>query len=397
MTAELRSKVFWSVFHLDRFICSGTGRVTTIQASEIELPLPDNGESLFAQLTRIVLLQGMASDLINGKAATKGRYGSCQVVRSNETLADLQSELRQFQKQLPMKMAFNVDNFRYYANKGQSQVYLLVHAWFHSFIIQLHCPELLMLQPATSRSTFSDANYEPNLEYSRSSARSISDMIAFADLIKPESYLSNPFVSQPLLIAASASLFESRSISDKQTAGDFANWSICRRNVGVCKEALLKMHKTWNGTSWLSTTLNSREAQEPDVDLTESGSAAANTADVGMLRHWNRASGSRGDNLTSLLGLSLSGNMNDPEHSTISVLQSGSRSRQDSADQEDRQVMQTNVANSNDETQFVTFPFPNSSQRWEVGINDRWAENILSDAQSVDQILALIQTAPFQQ
>lgn len=83
--AELRQRIFWSCYHLDRLISSGTGRVATLLDSEIETDLPrlqaispedpihhhapsPSQTSLlspFRHLTQILILVGKISDAFN--------------------------------------------------------------------------------------------------------------------------------------------------------------------------------------------------------------------------------------------------------------------------------------------------------------------------------------------
>jgi hypothetical protein len=90
--AGLRKRIFWSCYHLDRLISSGTGRVATLLDSEIEIDLPSlqaisPGDSLqnqmihdpsqttllcpFHHLTQILILVGKISNAFNrSKLAT---------------------------------------------------------------------------------------------------------------------------------------------------------------------------------------------------------------------------------------------------------------------------------------------------------------------------------------
>lgn len=53
-------------------------------------------------------------------------------------------------------------------------------------------------------------------ELSMSSAKTIADILAFAELIDPRSFIGNPFTSQPMYIAACAFLMESAAHTSSQ-------------------------------------------------------------------------------------------------------------------------------------------------------------------------------------
>lgn len=53
-------------------------------------------------------------------------------------------------------------------------------------------------------------------ELSMSSAKTIADILAFAELIDPKSFIGNPFTSQPMYIAACAFLMEQAAHTSSQ-------------------------------------------------------------------------------------------------------------------------------------------------------------------------------------
>jgi hypothetical protein len=57
-------------------------------------------------------------------------------------------------------------------------------------------------------------------ELSMSSAKTIADILAFAELIDPRSFIGNPFTSQPMYIAACAFLMESAAHTSQPTSRD---------------------------------------------------------------------------------------------------------------------------------------------------------------------------------
>jgi hypothetical protein len=115
-----------------------------------------------------------------------------------------------------------------------------------------------------------------------------------ADLIDPSSFLSTPFASQPIFIAGCASLIEWRGngagpVEEIDARSPSANRHFlfglaAQRSFFVCREALSRMQKTWRGVSWLCSTLESKAAQEADVNLAQEGSAKVATRDVGYVK-----------------------------------------------------------------------------------------------------------------
>lgn len=59
---------------------------------------------------------------------------------------------------------------------------------------------------------------------------------------------------------------------------------IAQRSFYACAEALNRMQKKWKGVAWLVSTLESRAAQEADVDLTSKSKTEVSTRDAGIIR-----------------------------------------------------------------------------------------------------------------
>jgi hypothetical protein len=104
---------------------------------------------------------------------------------------------------LSSKLHFNATNFQHYVKAQQGTNFILLHFWFHTLIILLHQPTLLHSFEGRIQQLFPDSR-----ELSMSSAKTIADIIAFAELIDVKSIVGNPFTSQPMYIAARAFLAE---------------------------------------------------------------------------------------------------------------------------------------------------------------------------------------------
>ena len=106
-------------------------------------------------------------------------------------------------QRLSPKLHFNPTNFQHYIKAQQGTNFILLHFWFHTLIILLHQPTLLHSFEGRIQQLFPDSR-----ELSMSSAKTIADIIAFAELIDVKSIVGNPFTSQPIYIAARAFLAE---------------------------------------------------------------------------------------------------------------------------------------------------------------------------------------------
>ncbi|KND94620.1 putative transcriptional regulatory protein [Tolypocladium ophioglossoides CBS 100239] len=203
-----RIDTFWAVFVLDRVISSGTGRPVTFREDDFELPFPaptidpaTGWPALFPIFLEIIHLYGRVSDVLNNihnvQDLTQEKW---------QKLSKMEHQLTRLYKSWDARLQFNVSNFKAYLGVGQGTTFILLHFWFHALFIILHQPTLM--------TPFGDLRSELQLlsdsrELSMSSAKTICDILAFADLIDPKSFIGNPFTSQPIYIAACAFLMES--------------------------------------------------------------------------------------------------------------------------------------------------------------------------------------------
>jgi len=202
-----RIDTFWAVFVLDRVISSGTGRPVTFRDNDFDLALPEptvdpvsGWPAPFPTFIRIIHLYGRVSDVLNNI-----RDANDLTQEKMAKLAQMESDLTQiYQKQDP-RLNFSAQNFQEYVKAGQGTTFILLHFWFHALIIILHQPTLLAPFGGLSRIRLLPNSHE----LSMSSAKTISDILAFAELIDPKSFIGNPFTSQPMYIAACAFLMES--------------------------------------------------------------------------------------------------------------------------------------------------------------------------------------------
>ena len=277
-----RIDTFWAVFVLDRAISSGTGRPVTLRDDDFELAFPeatiDSGTgfpSPFPTFLEIIHLYGRVCDVLNNirdvKDMNQDRW---------DELANMENQLTKLYKGWDERLQFNVTNFRTYLSIGQGPNFILLHFWFHALFIILHQPTLMF--------PFGELNEELQLlpdsrELSMSSAKTICDILAFADLIDPKSFIGNPFTSQPMYIAACAFLMESTANtpivpSREPTPMDEATQvrehikassgmknsrysllaSAANQNYQRCYNSLQQLHTYWGGVKYILTALDQK-------------------------------------------------------------------------------------------------------------------------------------------
>ncbi|KAK9246272.1 fungal-specific transcription factor domain-containing protein [Lipomyces tetrasporus] len=300
-----RRRVFWSVVCLDRFISCGTGRVATILMEHIEHEVGHlttgeliqvmDGKPLtdpFPYLCRLILLLGKVSDTLNQYAGNKQRRMSTSSELSNSSdpaadddiqsaLAGFQKEISDFHASLPADLVFDVHNFQAFARTNHAQCFLLMHTWNHAIILAVYHPKLVYPRSSVDIPGWLS---NPNSDLTRTSAISIADIIAFADLIAPNAFLSNPFTSQPLLMAGSASLTLWHSLTLAAPNSHHAAAATVHRAFSACQDGLKRLQKRWKGVSWLCQVLDSLEKFEPDVDLTRVSGPKIKTKDMGFIK-----------------------------------------------------------------------------------------------------------------
>lgn len=208
-----RTDTFWAVFFLDRVISSGTGRPVTIRDKEVEIDFPNEeaGSTYpppFPALIRIVQLYGRITDLLNSINDVDMVTGEIL-----NRLSEMELELTVIYQQLSPNLHLNVLNFQYYSSINQSAVFLLLHLWFHTLIVLLHRPTLLIAFEERVQALLPNTR-----ELSMFSAKTISDLLKFAEVIDPLAVSGNPFTSQPIYIAACAFLQESATHSSNPTS-----------------------------------------------------------------------------------------------------------------------------------------------------------------------------------
>ena len=107
-------------------------------------------------------------------------------------------------QRLSPNLHFSAANFQHYLKHSQATNFVLLHFWFHTLIVLVHQPTLLDSFEGRIQQLFPNS-----IELSLSSAKTIADILSFAELLDSKSFIGNPFTSQPMYIAACAFLLES--------------------------------------------------------------------------------------------------------------------------------------------------------------------------------------------
>lgn len=272
-----RMDTFWAVFILDRVISSGTGRPVTFRDDDFELTFPEplidpatGWPAPFPIFLQIINLYGRVCDVLN-----KIRDAQDLTKDTWDKLGEMEHELTRLYKGWDWRLQFNVSNFKAYLGVGQGTTFILLHFWFHALFIILHQPTLL--------TPFAELRSELQLvpdsrELSMSSAKTICDILSFADLIDPKSFIGNPFTSQPIYIAACAFLMESsanasespsrassppgfkRPEQPKQAKPSRHSLlaSAANQNYQRCYNSLQQVEMYWGGVKYILTALDQK-------------------------------------------------------------------------------------------------------------------------------------------
>lgn len=279
-----RIETAWAVYILDRVISTGTGRTVTVRDDEFELPIPEPRidpttglPAPYPIFIHIIQLYGRVSDVLN-----KIRRVEDLTADKLASLAKIECELTGLHQKQDPRLHFNPLHFQNYVKKGQGTLFILLHVWFHACIIVIHQP---LLTPFGSRRHQLTAT---SRELAMSSAKTIADILAFAEVIDPMAYIGSPFTSQPMYIAACAFLTESaanasqpisRAVSPapgrlhgggpssnshngkmhlERTSKHSLLADAANQNYQRCYKSLQQLHEYWGGVKYILNALDHR-------------------------------------------------------------------------------------------------------------------------------------------
>lgn len=270
----------WSVYILDRFISSGTGRTVTVKDEDFELPTPDpvldpssGCAALYPAFIQIIQFYGRVSDVLN-----KLKKVSDLTDEKLAALAEIERDLMKLYHRQDPSLHFNPLHFQNHVKIGQGTLFILLHVWFHALMIILHQP---LLTAFGSRHPQLNSHSH---ELAISSAKTIADILALAELIDPNSYIGSPFTSQPMYIAACAFLRETAANSSQPASratspppikhnGGLNNRSntsneksskhsllaeAASQNYQRCYKSLQQLNTYWHGVNYILVALDHR-------------------------------------------------------------------------------------------------------------------------------------------
>jgi hypothetical protein len=352
-----RIDTFWAVFVLDRVISSGTGRPVTFRDDDYELSLPPPAfdphthcPAPFPPFIEIIHLYGRASDVLNNI-----RNADDLTEEKMKKLKIMERDLTAIYQKQHSRLHFNAVNFQEQVNANQGTTFILLHFWFHALVIILHQPTLLT--PFHNLSPTHLLANSPELgnsrELSMSSAKTIADILAFAELIDPKSLIGNPFTSQPIYIAACAFLMESvantsqppsREASPtpdarpadrfKSPASKYSNHdsrpakhsllaSAANQNYQRCYKSLQQLEQYWGGVGYILHALDQKSKGIWDCETFNNEEyEAVEVARRGPLSRLSRFEHPSSPNVPPI-AYSLTGTTNSP-NSNLTVLFQGS-------------------------------------------------------------------------
>ena len=326
-----RIDTFWAVFMLDRVISTGTGRPVTLRDEELELAFPavtanseDGWPDPFPALIQIIHLYGRVSDLLNNIRDVQDVSP-----KKIEGLSGMEKDLTQLYQRLDQRLTFNAANFQHYVKSGGGTNFILVrllsnlwltktnmlqvHFWFHTLIMLLHQPTLMHAFEGQILQLLPNSR-----ELSMSSAKTIADILAFAELIDPRSFICNPFTSQPMYIAACAFLMESVAHTSSQPASRDVSpprqptkdmriketkvngttieqkqkhsllASAANQNYQRCYKALQQLEAYWGGIRYILVTLDQRAKGILDPETYTEQEYESTKTRQDMIPNWRR-------------------------------------------------------------------------------------------------------------
>lgn len=300
-----RSDTFWAVFVLDRIISTGTGRPVTLKDEDLELPFPEITNNVktgwptpFPAFIQIINLYGKVSDQLNNVRDAKDLTDT-----KMQVLAGMEDDLTKLYQRLDHRLNFNAANFQHYVKSGEGTTFILLHFWFHTLIILLHQPMLLHSFEGRIHQLLPNSR-----ELSMSSAKTVADILAFAELIDPKSFIGSPFTTQPIYIAAYAFLVEStgqtaspssgeptptdskRDDDSKQAAKHTLLAAAAHQNYQKCHRALQQVQTYWSGTKYIITALDQRAkgVENPETFTKEEMESTRALARPDVSSEWKR-------------------------------------------------------------------------------------------------------------
>jgi Fungal specific transcription factor domain len=280
---EIRRRVFWTVYFMDRLNSIGLGRRFVMWESSISTALPSYNPELDEMLTlpkdysdnqeedHLPLPYRYVAQMMQINATVSTTLNFCEekdlrLAQLGEALIKLQA----FNESIPSSFAFTVQNFQVYSERSQAGGFLLVHFWIHALIILVNCPTFL------STNLNSKLPNLGNWDQAYTSAKAISDFLSYVDLLNCSAYLANPFINQCIYVAACVLVKKIQDRLSNECQLEVYNTlpfnerldvSSDQASYEICRKALLRMQTYWLGMNWTNVSLEQFSRGVLDVDL----------------------------------------------------------------------------------------------------------------------------------
>ncbi|KAM5350114.1 hypothetical protein ACJ41O_006619 [Fusarium nematophilum] len=185
-----------------------TGRPPTLRRTEIDVPIPTLQDMksvqldfekavsidnlLFPEVVHFMIHFSEAVDLLN-------RHRASEQELEQDVLDDLararQTLMKKYQSLGP-ELIFNIENYRKSASNGHSGLFLMLHLYFYAFVILLDD----QIPADTGRK---DHESGKSFKTALMACQKIVQILNTAELADHHGYLSSPFMSHCLFVAAS--------------------------------------------------------------------------------------------------------------------------------------------------------------------------------------------------
>ncbi|KAI5454799.1 hypothetical protein NCC49_003682 [Naganishia albida] len=308
-----RLKFFYCLHLMDSIMVIGTGRQGSFGdalPSVVPFPLIE-GTTLHDPFPFLVRLLTLARKVVYS-------INKLEEPARADALSTLQQEMVDIGSLMPKELQFSIQNLQPYVLVGQSTGFIFMHLWFHTLVILFYAPSILNDSETIVQ--------EEGRDIALSSAKSISDIAAFAELVDPQA-ITQPFVNYPFFTAGRFFVKETLlyvhmstdNSSGKSKPALALLKSSARQNYERMKALLMTLEFYWAGVRYITAALTQKAegvgtagldiAEEgPNVTLVTALNSKAKAARVVMPTDPNWC------------GFGLTGAFNSPTDQAVTIL-----------------------------------------------------------------------------
>ncbi|UOH83806.1 hypothetical protein LQV05_006544 [Cryptococcus neoformans] len=332
---ELCSRAFWCLYHIDRVSCSAVGRTIAIQDYDFDLQYPadvddeywstEDREKDFQQPVGkgpsmlATFIETLKLDHIVGAALqtihthSKGWLKPKEITANYAVLAELDSALNDWEKQVPQALKWNPHQ----SNARLFKQCALLYCRYHYVRMLIHKPFVPIQYKAKKQ--HSDAL--PSLRICAEAARSLAGILD-ACLVRGrrEQYRPSVDVEMALPMWNAATILLVDIFSGKQTASERETALMCLR---CCQQASAVLEGTWRQVAKYSdflVSLMDESIMPPTVDESRAGSEKRTRQDDGGGRSKKRAWRAGSEPIMGSRGEDEGGNSQSRSHSRMDTL-----------------------------------------------------------------------------